>query len=63
MTPCRNGGRITAMRPDEFEDAKWLWKMFYAGQCFKHAQAAAEHVLKEKLEQDNPLFYPLITDV
>jgi len=51
------------MQPVEFEDAKLLWKMFYAEQCFKHAQAAAEHILKEKLEEDNFLFYPLITAV
>jgi len=51
------------MRPNEFEDAKLLWKMFYAQQCFKHAQAAAEHILKDKLAEDSPLFYPLITAV
>ena len=51
------------MQPVEFEDAKLLWKMFYAEQCFKHAQAAAEHILKEKLEENNPLFYPLISAV
>lgn len=49
------------MLPNEFADAKLLWKMFYAEQCFKHAKSAAEHVLKEQMEEDNPLFYPLIT--
>ena len=51
------------MQPNEFEDAKLLWKMFYAGECFKHAQAAAEHLLKAEIEQDDPLFYPLVTAV
>ena len=51
------------MQPTEFDDAKLLWKMFYAQQCFKHAQAAAEHILKEKLEKENPLLYPLVTSV
>lgn len=51
------------MQPAEFDDAKLLWKMFYAQQCFKRAQAAAEHVLKEQLEKESPLFYPLITSV
>jgi len=32
------------MQPNEFEDAKLLWKMFYAGECFKLAQAATGHV-------------------
>jgi hypothetical protein len=49
------------MQTHEFEDAKLLWKMFYAEQCFKHTRAAAEHILKEKLEEKHPLFYPLIT--
>jgi hypothetical protein len=51
------------MKPQEFEDAKLLWKMFYAEQCFKHAQAAAEYVLQNKIEEDNPVFYPLIAAV
>lgn len=63
LTPFRDVGRIMFMQPHEFEDAKLLWKMFYAEQCFKHAQAAAEHILKEKLEEPSPLFYPLITAV
>jgi hypothetical protein len=52
LTPCRNAGRITAMQPDAFEDAKSLWKMFCAGQRFKQAWAAVEHVLKEKQERE-----------
>ncbi len=51
------------MQPEEFEDAKLLWKMFYAGQCFKHAQAAALFVLQNNLGEDNPVFYPLITAI
>ena len=51
------------MQPQEFEDAKLLWKMFYAEQCFKHAQAAAEYVLQNKIEEDNPALYPLIAAV
>lgn len=51
------------MRRDEFEDAKLLWKMFYAGQSFEHARAAAEYVLKKNIYEDNAIFYPLITAV
>jgi hypothetical protein len=51
------------MRPEEFEDAKLLWKMFYAGQSFEHARAAAEYVLKENISADNAIFYPLMTAV
>jgi hypothetical protein len=51
------------MRPEEFEDAKLLWKMFYAGQSFEHARTAAEHVLKENISADNVILYPLMTAV
>lgn len=51
------------MQREEFEDAKLLWKMFYAGECFKHAQAAAEFVLQNSIGEDNPVFYPLVTAV
>jgi hypothetical protein len=51
------------METAEFEDAKLLWKMFYAYQCFGRAEAAAQHILDENLEQGSPLFYPLVTSV
>ena len=51
------------MQAHEFDEAKLLWKMFYAEQCFKHAQAAAEHILREKLEKEHPLLYPLVTSI
>lgn len=51
------------MQPQEFEDAKLLWKMFYAEQCFKHVQVTAEYVLQNNIEEDNPMFYPLITAI
>src|SRR6266496_4620806 len=51
------------MEPAEFEDAKLLWKMFYAQQCFRRAEAAAQHILDERLEENSPLFYPLVTSV
>lgn len=50
------------MNPKEFEDAKLLWKMFYAGQCFMHAQAAAEYVLQKNIENDK-VYYPLVAAV
>ncbi|MDD5140680.1 MAG: hypothetical protein PHY43_10530 [Verrucomicrobiales bacterium] len=51
------------MHPEEFEDAKLLWKMFYAGQSFQHARAAAEHILKENISADDAILYPLMTAV
>jgi len=51
------------MTAAEFADAKLLWKMFYGYQWFKTAQAAAQYILDEQLEQGSPLFYPLVTSV
>ena len=51
------------MKKHEFEDAKLLWKLFYAGQCFTHVQAAAEYVHTNQLAEDSPVFYPLVTAV
>ena len=51
------------MQPQEFEDAKLLWKKYYAVQCFKHAQVAAEYILQNKIAEDDPVFFPLITAV
>ncbi len=51
------------MQRQEFEDAKLLWKKYYAVECFKHAQTAAEYILQNDLHQDNPLYVPLITAV
>jgi hypothetical protein len=51
------------MTKDSFEDARLLWKMFYAKECFRHARAAAEHIRDNALEAGHPLFYPLITAV
>jgi len=51
------------MRPEEFEDAKLLWKMFYAGQSFEHVRATAEHILKENISADDAMLYPLMTAV
>jgi hypothetical protein len=51
------------MRAAEFKDAKLLWKMFYAYHCFRRAEAAAQHILDERLEKESALFYPLVTSV
>lgn len=51
------------MQPQEFEDARLLWKMFYASQSFKHSRAAAEYVLQKNITEDDPAFYPLMTAV
>lgn len=51
------------MQPQEFEDAKLLWVIFYAGQSFENSRAAAEYVLRNKIAEDNSVFYPLMTAV
>jgi hypothetical protein len=51
------------MNTSEYSDAQLLWKMFYAGECFRQARGAAQHILDAKLEHGSPLFYPLVTAV
>ena len=51
------------MQPQEFEDAKRLWKMYYAVQGFKHAQAVAEYILQKNITEDDSVYCPLITAV
>jgi len=41
------------MQPQEFDDAKLLWKMCYAGQCFKQARAAAECAFQGMLQENS----------
>ncbi len=51
------------MNTSEYNDAGLLWKMFYAGECFRQARGAAQHILDARLEHGSPLFYPLVTAV
>src|SRR5437879_4770216 len=48
------------MNPQESNEAKTLWKMFYAAESFQRARQSAEHILNNKLEKDDPLFRPLL---
>jgi hypothetical protein len=36
-----------------------LWAWYYGMRAFMHCQACCEHILKEKLDDPHPLFYPL----
>ena len=51
------------MTSESFNEAKLLWKMFYAKECFRHARAAAAYIHDNALETDHQLFYSLITAV
>ena len=51
------------MTKNDFEDAKSLWKFFYASECFKQAAAACSYMLDNNLETDSPMYYPLLTSV
>jgi hypothetical protein len=51
------------MNAKQFEEAKVLWKMFYAGERFKHCRSAAQHITDHKLEKEHPLFQPLLVAV
>ena len=51
------------MNTADFDEAKLLWKMFYARESFRQARSAAEHVYANKMDSNSPLFYPLIASV
>ncbi len=51
------------MNAPDFENAKLLWKMFYARESFRQARNAAEHIYSTRMDSKSPLFYPLITSV
>jgi hypothetical protein len=36
-----------------------LWAWYYGMRAFMHCQACCEHILKEKLDDEHPLYYPL----
>ncbi len=51
------------MTRDGFEDAKTLWKFFYAHECFKQVENACSFILEHKIDADHPVYYSLITAI
>jgi hypothetical protein len=52
------------MQATGFEDAKLLWKVYYAAPCFQQAREAAQHIFDNKLEKEkSPIFQPLIVAI
>jgi len=51
------------MTKDDFEDAKALWKFFYAKECFKQVDLACSFILDQKMNEKHPIYYPLITSI
>jgi hypothetical protein len=55
--------RCEEMTPEEFEDAKSLWKFFYARECFKHAENACSFILESGMKENHPAYFPLISAI
>jgi hypothetical protein len=51
------------MTPAEFEDAKALWKFFYAHECFKQVENACSFIIDNSLDENHPAYYPLVTAI
>ena len=51
------------MTTEEFEDAKALWKFFYAHECFKQVENACSFILQNKMDENHPVYYALITSI
>jgi hypothetical protein len=49
------------MTKEEFEDAKTLWKLFYAHECFRQVESSCSHILAENMDENHPVYYSLIT--
>jgi len=48
------------MTPTEFEDAKALWKFFYAHECFKQVENACSFIIDNGLDDTHPAYYSLV---
>jgi len=51
------------MTEAELNDARTLWKMFYAWESFQRVQKLCEYVLQEKMDENHPAYYSLITSI
>ncbi len=54
---------LAQMTPEEFADAKSLWKFFYANECFKHVENACSFILQSGMDEKHPAYFPLITAI
>jgi hypothetical protein len=48
---------------EEFEDAKSLWKFFYAHECFKQVENACSFILENNMDENHSAYYSLITGI
>jgi hypothetical protein len=51
------------MTDQEFEDAKSLWKFFYARECFRQVETTVQQMLELKLDTNHEIYYPLLVSV
>ena len=51
------------MTPAEFEDAKALWKFFYAHECFSQVENACSFIINNSFDDGHSAYYPLVTAV
>src|SRR6266487_1423078 len=47
---------LAQMTPEEFADAKSLWKFFYANECFKHVENACSFILQSGMDEKHPAY-------
>ena len=51
------------MTNGDFDDAKALWKLFYARECFRNVEQACSFILDENIDENHPIYYSLITSI
>ena len=51
------------MTQTEFEDAKALWRFFYAHESFKQVENACSFIIDNNLDDSHPAYYSLVTAI
>ncbi len=51
------------MTDQEFEDAKSLWKFFYARECFRQVETTVQQMLALKLDTHHAIYSPLLVAI
>jgi hypothetical protein len=51
------------MTKTEFEDAKLLWKFFYAHECFRRVEATVDQIAQCRFDTHHEIYYPPLVSI
>ena len=62
---CRHNHMLSLMHAprhkQSLEDRRQFWQLFYAKKSFEHVITACQFIIDEHLDNEHPLYYPLVT--